>query len=337
MTNATWAGRSATPPTPEEERRRAGWVPVAGLVAALGLVGAGGYVLGTSGDTEATAAPTTAVAEDVMGDETDSSVNEPAATASDDNVDAAAEDEALDSSPDDSAANEGAANDGAANDGAANDGAANDDTAAADQDDLAAEDPAVEESADDDTAAGNDTTNQVILDEGFSRGALLRDGVLYLGGSVPSQEVADQIIERAEAVIGEGNVVSEYVIDPTSDMGQGAPLYVEDVVLFAYGEKTIDPQFEPLLDLGLALLAQNPSVNVTIVTHTDASGSASFNERLSLQRGQYVAQYWVDRGIPVEQIAIDARGERDLLVDDHTEEGAQLNRRAEFFIEGLLP
>lgn len=335
MTNPTWAGRSASPPTPEGESQRAGWIPVVGVVAALGLVGAGGYLLGSSDDAiETAASPTTTVVDVATTDE--------AETAEDPVVDTT-DDDLVAQTVEDSAATDSAATDSTSNNTASDDTASDDSAPAADADpaeDSSAEDDApdaADDRADADAAEGEQTANQVAIDEGQVRGALLRDGVLYLGGAVPSEEVGNQIIERAEAVVGEGNVVSEYVIDPEVEMDQGAPLYIDDVVLFAYGANTYDPQFEPLLDLGLALLSQNPSVTVTIITHTDASGSASFNDHLSYQRGESVAQYWVDRGIPVEQIRIDARGEREPIADDHTDEGAQLNRRAEFFIEGLLP
>lgn len=301
MSNATWAGRSATPPAPEDDKQRAGWVPIVGVVAALGLVGAGGYLLGSSD--EPSAAGATSAPSTTPIDAADKSAEEPNAAAI-----APAEDETV-------AGN--AATDATTSD-ASTENADSTDAASADAPDV--------------------LPNQVVLEEGEVRGALLRDGVLYLGGTVPSQDVADQIITRAEAVIGEGNVVSEYEIDPSVEMGQGAPLAIDDVVLFAYGANTYDPQFEPLLDLGLLLLSQNPSVTVTIITHTDTSGSAEYNERLSYQRGQSVAQYWVDRGIPVEQIVIDARGEQEPRIDDQDGgDGAQLNRRAEFFIAGLLP
>lgn len=296
MTDATWAGRSATPPTPDGEKKRAGWAPIAGVVAALGLVGVGGYLLGSSDEPTsagAAAAPTTTAVDATATNEPDETAEEPSAAP-------------LPSVDDDSS-----------NDETSSDETSSDEGASGETDDL---------------------PNQVILEEGEVRGALLRDGVLYLGGTVPSQEVADQIIERAEAVVGEGNVVSEYEIEPGAEMGQGAPLAIDDVVLFAYGANTYDPQFEPLLDLGLLLLSQNPTVTVTIITHTDTSGSADYNERLSYQRGQSVAQYWVDRGIPVEQIVIEARGESEPRIDDQDGgDGAQLNRRAEFFIAGLLP
>lgn len=336
MTNPTWAGRSATPPSAPQSDDRGGWIPFVGVVVALGLVGVGGYLLGSTGNDATEAAPLqpTTTVETVGPNEDDQ---------------AAAE--ALTEPPSDAAAS-GDEADGttALADESTREDSEEASTPDADSDDASGDGDSVDDSVDDsgddssesgstagDSAAEDQTANQVVIEEGETRGAVLRAGVLYLGGEVPSREVADQIIERAAAVVGEENIVDEYVVNPDAAMEQGAPLYVEDVVLFAYGESTYDPQFEPLLDLGLLLLTQNPTVTVTIVTHTDASGSEIFNDQLSFARGQSVAQYWVDRGIPVEQIAIDARGERDPRADNHTDEGAQLNRRAEFYIEGLLP
>ncbi len=169
-----------------------------------------------------------------------------------------------------------------------------------------------------------------------NRTAVLSAGVLHLRGTVPSQEVADIIVERAAAVIGAENVVVEYVIDPTAPMPASAPLYVDDVVLFAYGSEDINPAFTPLLDLGTALLTQNPGVTVTVVSHTDTDGSAEFNLALSQRRGAAVAAYWIERGIDPSRILIDARGETQPLADETTPDGAQANRRAEFIITGLL-
>lgn len=304
MTETRWAGRAATPPhheDHEEPRRR--WIPAAGVATVLALVGAGGYLLGgiDSDDTidaEPSAMTTdTTVASTVPADGTD------------------ADSSASTTAPSTTAPSTTAPP-----------------TTAPSTTAPTTTNPPT-------TAAPATTTPDdelITIDEGEYRAAVLRGGILYLGGAVPNREVADQIIERAAAVIGAENIVDQYVIDPAAPVDPGAPLYVEDVVLFAYGSADFDPQFTPLLDLGLLLLSQNPSVTLTVVTHTDSDGSDEYNQRLSLRRGQSLAKYWTDRGIPAEQIVIDARGERDPVADNNDPRGAQLNRRAEFYIEGLL-
>lgn len=306
MTNTTWAGRAATPPRHDDQHDdhqepRGKWLSAAGVVIILGLVGAGGYLLGTvDGDDPADTQPE-AAATATTTDSAESGQEVPPTT-----VEAEPEDTAPPTTTPPTTAPATTAPPS---------------TAPATTEQVSPETP------DDDL---------ITVDEGEVRAAVLRGGVLYLGGAVPDRDVADQIIERAAAVIGEENIVDQYVIDPTAPVDPGAPLYVEDVVLFAYGSPDFDPQFTPLLELGLLLLSQNPSVTLTVVTHTDSAGSEAYNQELSLRRGQSVAQYWIDRGIPAEQIVIDARGERDPVADNNDPLGAQLNRRAEFYVEGIL-
>ncbi len=170
-----------------------------------------------------------------------------------------------------------------------------------------------------------------------ARHAVYRGGIVYLRGTVPSREVSQAIESRAEAVVGEGNVVNEHVVDPqASKPSEGTPLYVEDTVLFESGSADIAPQFVPILDLGLLLMAQNPAVSIEVVGHTDTAGAEDFNLRLSLARAESVVAYWVDRGIGANRLSATARGEWEPVESNTSSLGAASNRRAEFIISGLL-
>ena len=173
------------------------------------------------------------------------------------------------------------------------------------------------------------------LDSG--RTAVFRGGKLYLGGKVPSQEIADLIVQKAMSVVGPDNVVSEYEIDPsvTIDPGESTPLYVEDVVLFRFNSVEIDPPFYPLLDLGTLLLSQNPQASLTVITRTDAVGSEEVNLEVAQRRADAVVSYWIAQGVDPEQLNADPRGEEGASEDDD-EQTAALQRRAEFIITGLL-
>ena len=168
--------------------------------------------------------------------------------------------------------------------------------------------------------------------------AIFSGGIVYLRGRVPSEEIAAAIVERASAVMGPDNVVNEYVIDPTVpfDPNRGAPLYVEDLVLFESGSTKIGPQFIPLLDLGIVLMLQNPQVTITVIGHTDARGDEATNLILSQDRVQSVLDYWVLAGIDPERITVVAKGEDSPIADNSTSEGRRFNRRVEFIITGLL-
>ncbi len=168
--------------------------------------------------------------------------------------------------------------------------------------------------------------------------ALFSGGIIYLRGRVPSEEIAAAIVQRASAVMGPDNVVNEYVIDPTVpfDPNRGAPLYVEDLVLFESNSSDIGPQFIPLLDLGIILMLQNPQVTITVIGHTDATGDEATNLALSQRRVQSVIDYWVLAGIDPQRVTAIGKGEASPIADNSTVEGRRYNRRVEFIITGLL-
>ena len=168
------------------------------------------------------------------------------------------------------------------------------------------------------------------------RSAVFKGGKVYLRGELPSQELADVIVAKAAAVVGPDNVVVEYEINPDAPLPSSAPLYVEDLVLFAYNSVVINPDFVPLLGLGLVLLEQNPNVTITVVGHTDAIGSEEYNLTLAQRRIEAVIGFWTSQGVDPARLSGIARGEASPIADNETPEGQQLNRRAEFIIYGIL-
>ncbi|MDH3296646.1 MAG: OmpA family protein [Acidimicrobiia bacterium] len=207
-----------------------------------------------------------------------------------------------------------------------------------------ADDDALTVDIEDETTEGTGDSEDDTADNGASaednqstRTAVFRGGKLYLGGAVPSQEVADLIAAKAAAVVGPDNLVVEYEIDPSVviDPGESTPLYVEDVVLFGFNSVSIEPPFFPLLDLGTLLLSQNPQATLTVVTRTDAVGSEEINLEVARKRAQAVIDYWISKGVNPDQLVADPRGE-ELASEDDDEQTAALQRRAEFIITGLL-
>jgi outer membrane protein OmpA-like peptidoglycan-associated protein len=115
-----------------------------------------------------------------------------------------------------------------------------------------------------------------------------------------------------------------------------APLYVEDLVLFATNSSDIAPDFVPLLELGMALLTQNPQVTITVIGHTDAVGTPEYNLALSERRVASVIGWFTDRGVDPARLVGEARGLTDPLVPAEPGRAEALNRRVEFIITGLL-
>lgn len=169
-----------------------------------------------------------------------------------------------------------------------------------------------------------------------ARSAVFAGGKVYLRGAVPDEATASTIVERAGAIVGAGNVVNEYVVDPAAPVVDSAPLRVADTVQFAPGSSVVAPQFQGLLDLGVTLMERYPNVRVTVVGHTDGDGPDAYNQELSQRRVDAVVRYLAGKGVSVDRVTGVAKGEAEPLAANDTPEGRQLNRRIEFVIIGLL-
>jgi outer membrane protein OmpA-like peptidoglycan-associated protein len=71
---------------------------------------------------------------------------------------------------------------------------------------------------------------------------------------------------------------------------------------------------------------------ITVIGHTDSTGTAAYNDALSLKRAEAMRQILAEAGIPSELIKSAGRGSREMLVK--TEEGVPepRNRRVEISI-----
>ncbi len=168
------------------------------------------------------------------------------------------------------------------------------------------------------------------------RWAEFSDGKVYLRGTVPDQATADEIRDKSAAVVGADNVFVEYAIVAGAPRPASAPLYVRDSVLFARNSVDINAKARGVLDLGVALMNQNPQITIDISGHTDSDGSDEMNLQLSQRRVQVIFDYLVSQGIDPARLTTAAYGESQPIADNATAEGRALNRRVEFQINNLL-
>ena len=83
------------------------------------------------------------------------------------------------------------------------------------------------------------------------------------------------------------------------------------------------------------ILDDYPNVTFRIEGHTDSTGSAELNQRLSQERAQSVMNYLIEKGIPSERMTSVGYGEDRPIADNNTREGRRTNRRVE--IHGETP
>jgi len=114
-------------------------------------------------------------------------------------------------------------------------------------------------------------------------------------------------------------------------------LRLPERVLFAFDSDQPNESSGPVLaTLAAEILHDTPQAQVTILGHTDALGSGSYNIALSRRRGEAVARLLEQRGIQPGQLSIVPIGMRQPIASNETPDGRARNRRVEFLISPEL-
>lgn len=89
------------------------------------------------------------------------------------------------------------------------------------------------------------------------------------------------------------------------------------------------------LEVLISLMKKNPNIHIEIGGHTDNSGNAAENQKLSENRAKAVADYLTTQGIAASRLSYKGYGSSKPIADNNTPEGKQKNRRTEFVVTGL--
>jgi outer membrane protein OmpA-like peptidoglycan-associated protein/tetratricopeptide (TPR) repeat protein len=89
------------------------------------------------------------------------------------------------------------------------------------------------------------------------------------------------------------------------------------------------------LDKLLQLMQDNATVKIQIGGHTDNTGLAAENLKLSSNRAKAVVDYLVSKGIAATRLTFKGFGASKPIADNKTEEGKAKNRRTEIVITGI--
>jgi outer membrane protein OmpA-like peptidoglycan-associated protein len=161
--------------------------------------------------------------------------------------------------------------------------------------------------------------------KGAATGAVLGGAVGAGGGYIWSKRMQEQKAAMERATAGTGVAVSQ-----TPD--NRLKLDIPSDVSFDVGRAAIKPNFAPVLNHFATSLNQNPVTTVTIIGHTDSTGSDAINNPLSVDRANAARDYLVSRGVARTRIATDGRGSREPVADNNTQQGRDKNRRVEIYV-----
>ena len=94
---------------------------------------------------------------------------------------------------------------------------------------------------------------------------------------------------------------------------------------------------ESAFELGeiIKMLDKNPSMKIEIGGHTDNTGAADLNQKLSESRAKSVYDYLVKMGVSAERLTFKGYAATKPIADNNTPEGKAKNRRTEFIVMAL--
>lgn len=127
------------------------------------------------------------------------------------------------------------------------------------------------------------------------------------------------------------------MIGKTEQPDGSVKLDIPGSVMFRTGSAQISPEFASTLNAVGGTIKEYCGVTGTIVGHTDSTGSAALNKRLSLDRARSVADYLVAQGISPSRLSRDGRGPDEPVASNATEAGRAQNRRVEIFVRPPAP
>lgn len=157
------------------------------------------------------------------------------------------------------------------------------------------------------------------------RGAAIGAAIGGAGAYLWSKHMQEQKAAMEQATQGTGVTVSQ-----TED--NRLKLDIPSDVSFDSGRYAVKPAMYPVLDRFATTLNQHQSTRVTIIGHTDSSGSDAINNPLSVNRAAAVREYLASRGVSMSRIAVDGRGSREPIADNASASGRARNRRVEIFV-----
>ncbi len=105
---------------------------------------------------------------------------------------------------------------------------------------------------------------------------------------------------------------------------------------FAVNSADIQAGFHSTLDKLADVVVRYGKTTLTVVGHTDSTGSTNYNQQLSERRALSVAQYLESRRVNGMRLATAGKGETQPVASNATETGRAANRRVEIYVEAVV-
>jgi OOP family OmpA-OmpF porin len=101
---------------------------------------------------------------------------------------------------------------------------------------------------------------------------------------------------------------------------------------FDHNRAVIKSQFLPYIRQAAQVLVNSPEIQVSLVGHTDSTGTDDYNFGLGLRRAEAVRQELIRQGVGAERLTVTSQGESAPISDNFTGTGRAKNRRVEIHV-----
>jgi outer membrane protein OmpA-like peptidoglycan-associated protein len=101
-------------------------------------------------------------------------------------------------------------------------------------------------------------------------------------------------------------------------------------ITFDVGKSVIKPESMGELTRIVKLMTDNPDLKFSIEGHTDNTGNADSNQKLSDARSKSVVDKLAEMGIAADRLTSAGKGQSSPIANNDTDEGCAKNRRVEF-------
>ena len=161
-------------------------------------------------------------------------------------------------------------------------------------------------------------------------GAVLGAAVGAVAGNIWSKRMESQKQAMEQATAGTGVQVSQ-----TAD--NRLRMEIPSDISFDTNRAYIKDNFRPILERFATTLKENPATTVTIIGHTDSTGSDSVNQPLSVERASHTRDYLASRGVSPTRVVVEGRGSREPIASNNDNSGRARNRRVEIYVAEPAP
>lgn len=154
-------------------------------------------------------------------------------------------------------------------------------------------------------------------------------------GDVRTQAALDAVSADLTGALPTGYTLANEitVVAASADVASADSLIAKALIQpipFRTGSAELGDGAATILDQVAAALTQYASVKVAVEGHTDNTGNAAANQRLSQQRAEAAMAYLASKGIAAARMTAIGYGDTRPIGDNATDEGRAMNRRVVF-------